>query len=289
VPSTDHEVLIELFRGRPALAADLLAGPLRGAVPAFAAARLSASEFPDIAPTEYRADAVVTLDTATGTALAVVVEVQRRLDKRKLRSWPVYVSTLRARLNCPVALLVLCPVRSVAKWCSAPIAIGPPGSMLTPVALGPDDVPIVTDPDFARQNPELAVLSALAHGDLPDPIPVFEALLAGLDDADPVQAETYTDVVFAGLSKTARQCLEGFMSTTSHRYRSDFARRYFDQGKAEGKAEGKAVAVLTILDDRGVAVPEAKRAEIEQCTDMQQLDAWLHRALTARTIVDLDA
>jgi hypothetical protein len=79
------------------------------------------------------------------------------------------------------------------------------------------------------------------------------------------------------------------MSTTSHRYRSDFARRYFDQGRAEGKAEGKAVAVLTILDDRGVAVPEVKRAEIEQCTDMQQLDTWLHRALTARTIVDLDA
>jgi len=41
---------------------------------------------------------------------------------------------------------------------------GHPGWAFVPVVLGPDSVPVVTEPDRARQDPELAVLSALAHG-----------------------------------------------------------------------------------------------------------------------------
>src|SRR4051794_33393542 len=75
MPSHLHEVLIEMFRGRPALAAELLGGPLHVAVPDFHAARLSSGELTDVAPTEYRADAVVTLDGGQGgTVLAVVVD-----------------------------------------------------------------------------------------------------------------------------------------------------------------------------------------------------------------------
>jgi hypothetical protein len=78
------------------------------------------------------------------------------------------------------------------------------------------------------------------------------------------------------------------MTTTSHRYRSEFARRYFDQGEASGEARGMAKSVLTVLEDRGIDVPEAKRNEILQCSDIPTLGGWLHRALTAGTIADLD-
>jgi hypothetical protein len=73
------------------------------------------------------------------------------------------------------------------------------------------------------------------------------------------------------------------MTTTSYRYQSDFARRYFSQGKAEGEAK----AVLAILDARGVAVPEEVRAHIAGCTDLDLLDVWVRRAATADKIQDL--
>ncbi|HZN19336.1 MAG TPA: hypothetical protein VFB84_14345 [Micromonosporaceae bacterium] len=84
-------------------------GPLGVAVPEFHKARLSAGDLTDVVPTEYRADAVVTLDVADTPVFAVVVEVQLRADARKRRTWPVYVTTVYARLGCPVVLLVVCP------------------------------------------------------------------------------------------------------------------------------------------------------------------------------------
>jgi hypothetical protein len=62
MPSQLHEVLVEMVRERPVLAAELL-DPLGVSVPTFHTARLSSAELPEVAPTEYRADAVVTLDT----------------------------------------------------------------------------------------------------------------------------------------------------------------------------------------------------------------------------------
>src|SRR5947207_3704259 len=137
MPSHLHEVLIEMFRDRPGLAAELLAGPLGIAVPEFSQAKLSADALTDVAPTEYRADAVVTLNAADSPVFAVVVEVQLRVDARKRRTWPAYVATLYARLGCPVMLLVVCPDQAVAGWCAKPIVVSDPGMVLTPVVLGP--------------------------------------------------------------------------------------------------------------------------------------------------------
>jgi hypothetical protein len=130
--------------------------------------------------------------------------------------------------------------------------------MVTPVALGPGQVPAVTDLGTARRVPELAVLSALAHGGRPEPAPVFEALVTALDIIDHDHANLYTDLVFAVLPAAARDCLEELMNIAEYQYQSEFARRYFSQGKAQGEAQGKAQgeargeakAVLAILDAR---------------------------------------
>ena len=37
--------------------------------------------------------------------------------------------------------------------------------------------------------------------------------------------------MFTVLPAAARDCLEEFMTTTSHRYQSEFARRYFSPGR----------------------------------------------------------
>ncbi|MGQ0776395.1 MAG: hypothetical protein ACT4NY_18545 [Pseudonocardiales bacterium] len=70
---------------------------------------LTAAECTDLVPTECRADAVVVLSDESGPVLAVVVEVQLGRDQDKRWSWPVYLTTLRARLRRPAELLVICP------------------------------------------------------------------------------------------------------------------------------------------------------------------------------------
>jgi hypothetical protein len=163
--SNEHEGLAELFRHQPVLAA-ALAAELGADVPAFADAGLEPSAYSDVMPTEWRPDGVVALTGAAGEReMAIVVEVQRGWNKAKPWVWPVYVAATRARLECPVVLLVVCPDPAVAHRCAEPIDTGHPDFVLRPLVLDPARVPVVTDPQRARQLPELAVLSAAAHGE----------------------------------------------------------------------------------------------------------------------------
>jgi hypothetical protein len=61
------------------------------------------------------------------------------------------------------------------------------------------------------------------------------------------------------------------------------------EGHKEGLAEGRAQAIITILDDRAIALEDADRQRVLGCTDMERLDTWLHRALRVATISELFA
>ena len=69
----------------------------------------------------------------------------------------------------------------------------------------------------------------------------------------------------------------------------------WEDGKAEARAEGRAEAeaeqwaddVLTVLDARGIAVPEVARARILAEKDMKQLNRWLERAAVALSIAEV--
>jgi hypothetical protein len=287
MPSHLHEALTELFRHRPALAAELLTGALGVPVPPWRRAQLAAADLTDLAPTEYRADAVVTLAAEEAPVLAVVIEVQLRRDPAKRRTWPVYLTTLHARLRCPAVLLVVAPDAGTAAWCAVAIPLGHPGFVLTPLVLGPDRVPVVTDAGTAGAAPELAVLSAMAHGDHPDREKVLHALLVALRTMDHDHASLYADIVLATLPEATRHYLEALMALGTYEYQSDFARRYFAQGKTEGKTEGEAAALLAVLAARGIEVPAEARDRITGCTDLDQLDTWVRRASTASSIGDL--
>jgi hypothetical protein len=287
MPSSMHEAFIEIFRHRPSLAAELLAGPLGLDVPRHQQARLESADLTDLVPTQYRADAVVALTTNDVPVLAVVVEVQLRRDPAKLWSWPVYVTNLRARLRCPTVLLVVCADERTARWCATPIPLGHPALSLTPLVVGPDRVPVVTDPAEAVRSPELTVMSAMAHADHPDRDRVWRALLAALVSVDQERSTLYSDIVLAALPAAARQDLEALMATRTYEYQSDFVRRNVLQGRAEGRLESRAEAVLTVLDARGVDVPDEARSRIMGCSDLNLLDVWIRRAVTASTIADI--
>jgi len=281
--------------------ADLLAGPLGVTVPPFEKALLSSGDLTDINPTEYRADGVVLLQNSEGPTLAVVLEVQLSPKQRKRETWPVYFATVHARLRCAVSLLVLCPDPATATWCAEPIRIGDPGMVLTPVVLGPQQVPVVTDIEQARAIPELAVLSVLAHGGGEDSLPVLSTMVAVLNVFDPEHAEIYLRLILKVLPAAARDSLEEIMTTSAQEHETElgellfpktFARgkeEGFARGKAEGEAEGKVTAVLAVLEAREVAVSEEARARISECGDIEVLDTWIRRAVTVSTADELFA
>lgn len=292
MPTTLHEVLIDLFRSAPLLAPTLLADVCGVAVPAGLPAGVAPDGFTDVAPTEYRADTVIVLGDPARPELGLVLEVQLGRDPDKRFSWPVYLATLRARSRCPVYLLVFCIDESVARWCARPIEFGHPGLRLVPLVVGPREIPVLVDPAAAVAAPELAVLSAMAHGGDPAHRGVLDAFVASLSSVESDRSLLYSDLVLALLPVVAKEYLEGLLTST-YEFQSDFARRYFSagrvEGEAEGEARGEARAVLAVLDARGIEVPEVTRQRIRECTDLAQLDDWVRRAATASSVDELFA
>jgi hypothetical protein len=264
-------------------------------VPAWQVARLDSGDLPDLTPTEYRADVVVTLLSGQKAVLAVIAEIQLKPDPAKRRTWPVYLTTLHARLRCPVVLLVLSPDNSSAKWCAQPISIGHPGWDLRPLVLGPQQVPLVVDADHAVGNPELSLLSVMAHNEDPQNDKVLDSFVRALRTVEADRAKLYADLVLAVLPEAARVHLEALMSTGTYEYQSDFARLYFsegqakgqEQGREQGRAEGEARSVLAVLAARGFEVTAAARERITSCTDVDQLERWVSAAVTAASVDEL--
>ena len=122
----------------------------------------NSADLTDVQPAEYRADLVVLLLDGL-PVLGIVVEVQLSQDDRKRFVWPVYAASLRARLKCQVSLLVVTVDETVARWAAKPIDMGN-GSRFVPLVLRPSGIPEVIDEQQAQSDPELAVLSAMAHG-----------------------------------------------------------------------------------------------------------------------------
>jgi hypothetical protein len=157
-------------------------------------------------------------------------------------------SAARARRlgwRCPVSHSlpreIVCPPDEVARWAKRPIELGG-DNRFTPWVLGLSGVPEVTDEAQSKDDPELAVLSAMAHGqDSATDKSVKIALAAQLASAglDAERCTLYLDLVLDSLTEAARRALQT-MDPKKYEYRSDFARQYFGQGMAEGEAKGKS-------------------------------------------------
>src|SRR5215470_5496491 len=130
--SMAHEVLVDLFKNRPSLGAELLTEALGVALPSYTEARLISIDLTKIRPAEYRADVVVLLLDGDVPIWVLIVEVQLGIDLRKRFTWPEYTMGARARHGCPVGLLVVAPDRDIAAWCAEPIETGIPGFVLCP-------------------------------------------------------------------------------------------------------------------------------------------------------------
>jgi len=282
MPSITHESLVALFRECPLLGAELLkyAGE---PPPTHAVARLTAAEFADIEPPEYRADAVVRLDQSDGQAAEVlVIEIQLDRDKDKRFSWPYYVCAARARLRCPASVLVVTLDAAVAGWCAEPIPLGRGGSVVCPLVFGPQHIPRITDVDQARALPELAVLSSVAHGQDASGGDIGAAALLACATLDNARAALYADVIMSSLSEAARRSLENLMNLQNYEYQSEFARKYV----AQGRAEGDRATLRRLLAQRFGELPGEVVERIEQA-ESDDLERWLDRVIPAATLADV--
>ena len=285
-----HEILVDLFKNRPSLVAEILTDVLHVPLPAYTEARLASIDLTEIQPATYRADVVVLLLLdGSVTVRVIVVEVQLDKKERKRFTWPTYLTVSRAIHECPADLLVVAPDPAVAAWCAEPIEIGPPGFVLWPQVLRRSDIPVVTAAEEAARRPELAVLSAMAHGETEQGVTIASAVLPAIQGLDDDRARFYYDLVYNALNDAARQVLETMMK--GYEYQSDFAKKYYGQGRMEGRteglAEGEAQAVLTVLRARGIAVPEAVQQRILAQKDPERLERWLQRAAVAASIADV--
>jgi hypothetical protein len=281
MPTMAHEILVDLFKNRPSLGAELLSEVLGVALPPYTEARLTSIDLTQIQPAEYRADVVVLLLDGDVPVSVLINEVQLGIDPRKRFTWPEYAMGSRAAHSCPVSLLIIAPDPEVAAWCAEAIETGIPGFVLRPPVLGRRSVPVVTDPAEAARRPELAVLSALAHGESDVGAAVAAAVLPAIRGLDDNRARFYGDLVLISLNEAARRALEARMK--GYEYQSDFAKKYVAQGRTEGEAR----ALLTALRVRGIAVPEATREQILAQKDPEQLDRWLEKAVVATSLAEV--
>jgi hypothetical protein len=91
--------------------------------------------------------------------------VQLGDDPDKAFRWPAYATSLRDRRRWPVDVVVVCVEQALARSFANPIRLGRSPSVFQSLVIGPEAVPLVVDPADAVCEPELAVLSALAHQD----------------------------------------------------------------------------------------------------------------------------
>jgi hypothetical protein len=293
-PSLNHEGVIALIRDRPAFAASLLRDLLNVEVPHFTEARLTEATLNQLVAVEYHADAVVLfvdlVDSKSKPVLGTIFEVQLHTDARKQFTWPLYSVAARARYECPFVVTVVTASAAIASWAGQPIDLGG-RNVFRPHVIGPEGIPRVTDHDLALREPQLAVLSVLAHGagDVDTAVSIGRAAIHAVLPLPDEQRLLYSVLIEQALSEAARKALE--METQIEKFFSEAHRRSYDQGKADGetkgKAEGKAEALLMILRRRELAITSDQHHRILTCTDLATHDRWLDRAFSVASVDEL--
>ncbi|WP_433929396.1 hypothetical protein AB3662_37415 [Sorangium cellulosum] len=307
MPTLEHNALVEMFREHPALAPRFLATLLHVEVPPHASVAVVESSLDQLIPVEFRADLVLELRGATGTlVLAIVVEVQRDVDPDKRFSWPTYVTVVRARKRCGTVVLVVAPDAGVAAWAAENIDLGLGMGNVAPLVLGPAVVPEVTDPADAEKETELAVLSAVAHGNGPNGLTVVQAALVALGRLDQEHAVVYFQLIWNGLREPMRQALEALVMERQIEGEATFppfVQRLIDRGKLEGELKGmregelkgmregelkgKRDTLLRLLARAGLVLTEDESARVQARTDIATLDRWIDNVLGAKTAAEV--
>jgi len=291
MPTLEHNGLVEMFRENPSLAPHLIEKLFHIKLPSHASVKVVESSLDQMIPIEFRADLVLELlDEKGAPVLVIVLEMQRDEDPDKKYSWPVYVTVVRAKKRCQAIVLVVATDEKVAAWAAEKIDVGLGLSTVQPLVLGPAVVPQVTDPVEAEKETELAILSAVAHGNGPNGLAVVTAALTALGRLDQEHAAVYFQIIYNALRDPMRRALEALVmerQTEGKATFPPFAQQIFDRGELRGRTEEAARAVLTALRVRGISVPDESRERILAQKDPERLERWLEKAIVAASVAEV--
>lgn len=290
--SSSHEALHRVFQKDPALLTRALQSVLRVPFPEPRDFAVLNADLTESEPVERRVDTLMRVETDEGAYL-LVVEAQRRQDESKRSSWPYYLSYLYAKYRCEPVLVVITQNSATARWAARPIRWGVPGwysLTVRPLVLGPDNVPVIADEKEAARDVPLAVLSAMTHGRGPQAAAILEPLVAALRTIDAESAAVFVQFVDSCLADPqAKEIWRDLMTAINYFFRHPVAEQVREEGREEGRIEESAEMTLSILEWRGIPVPDAVRERVLACTDHEQLKLWAQRAVHATNAEDLFA
>jgi hypothetical protein len=288
MPSPRHDALNLLFTEDPRFAIEVLRDLLGVNIPVSGPVQVGQNQLNDRPSTDFHPDSVITVGAPQDPVHGIIVEIQQSATEGKRRQLPRYAAALWLMLSCPVTVLVVCPSAKTAAWYTEPISTDLPGFVFKATVLGPDDIPLLSEPKQVVAQPKLAALAVMAHGNRKE---VIETFLDGLQHLTRDYALYYYEHVHSLAAPPVRRILEEFMVSKTPVLSSNFAREHFSRGVAEGEAKGEArgeaKAVLLTLAARGVEVSGEARSRIAGCEDLDQLEVWVRRAATAESIDDL--
>ena len=170
-----------------------------------------------------------------------------------------------------------------ATWAAQQLPFAMETGWLQPLVVGPDAIPRITDPEQARADPELGVMSALAHGNGDGGEAVVMATFDGLGQLSGDLAMLYHDVVIRRLSVARRRALEVAMKQFGREFSSDFARKYVGEGRHQ---EAVRLILRQLVRRCGMIGPELQ-AQLETL-DVERLESLAEDLLDFTSVTDLE-
>jgi hypothetical protein len=292
MPSSWHDTVNDLIEDDPDFAVEIARDLLgENEVPGMPAS-LGPNVFNTRPSRDLIADKVVLVGPERDPSHVIIVEAQQERLNDKLLKLPMYAAAAWLQYDCPADVLVICPDRRTAAWYAQSVTTGMGASPFYARALFPDRVPVITDAAQVAADPPMAVLSLAYHGDNEG---VADAFLAGVRTLGRKRAAQYYEYGFSMSSEGVRELLRRIMATTHWPVYSDLAKEHFGKGEEkglekglqQGQVEDRRDTVLMIAEERGLALTDAQRERITQCTDLAQLKKWSKAAITAEDADDL--
>ncbi|MBD0841179.1 hypothetical protein ICC28_21065 [Streptomyces sp. TRM68416] len=282
-----------IFQERPEILAPVF-GVLGIELPEKMTVDAIVSDATETRPMARHIDTVLRVSPSDGEDFLLAVEAQERRDAKKESSWPYYVAHLQSKYELPVLLLVVCRDRATTKWAAGPFDCGTRGwtaQRTFPLVIGPDNLPAITDARTAAEKPAMAAFSALAHANSPDIDAILDALGHALSGLDLDASGYFWQFLEKTLGKTPAgekwKDIMGFVNYFPGQ--GTLLEKAYTEGEAKGEARGEAKAVLSVLEAREIPVSDAIRERVTTCTDINRIDGWLRRAVTATRAEDLFA
>ena len=278
MPSVVHEALVELVRAQPHLLAHLAGLPGAGW-------EVASADLGVVFPVERRADALLFNRQARQ---GLLLEVLRRLPRGKLLILAGYQVIAVQQLGLPVAVVLLATSSAVARAARKPHFLGG-GSVFQALAFGPDELPILDDPD----DPHLAVFIALIHSRAHDAERAARIAFAELSAVDASTARDYTTLILACVTGKVREALEATMLSLNlppskvirileERQKAE-AR---EQGREEGGRKALQRALRTLLRQRFHDLPDWADLRIDAASE-DLVQRWLLRLVDATSVEDV--